>query len=526
MSNPEINQKITVNLADDSLKKGSSHKKSSKRRRWILISGFSLFLIITFVLTGAFFSYQALLSVEERVIEKEDKTPILQQLKYLVIPEDKKIQGEEDDRINFLLLGMGGEGHSSGIYLTDTIMVVSLKPSNHQVSMLSIPRDLVVEIPGEYGYRKINNANSIGMVQGYAGDGTQLTRKIIEEVTGVPIHYYVRLDFAGFRKIVDDLGGIDVEVDNSFVDYQYPDYNYGYQTISFEEGWQHLDGEEALQFARSRHGNNGEGSDFRRSLRQQKIIAAVKDRALSLNTIINPTIISSVINDFGNHLATNIEMWEMVRLVNMTAGINNDDVVNKVIDNSPNSPLHSEISDSGAYVLIPNAGLGDYSEIQAISKNIFFYHYITQENARIAIQNGTTESGLAQKISDELEEADYNVTKIGNAKDYDNEKTVVYDLSNGQKPKSVAALRDLFDANVSTTIPHYFIVPTLDDREITYDNIKSSLDNDDGLLNTENFDMRDIDIVIILGEDNTTEVKQANGENESTNIHLELLENI
>ena len=133
-------------------------------------------------------------------------------------PEDV-IEGYKEDRVNILLLGVGGKGHDGG-YLTDTIILASYKPSTEQVSMLSIPRDLIIPIPG-YGWRKVNNLYSIAEVND-PGTGGDYTKQILSQIFDEQIPYYIRLDFKGFTELIDLIGGVDVEVPNTLSDYQYP----------------------------------------------------------------------------------------------------------------------------------------------------------------------------------------------------------------------------------------------------------------------------------------------------------------
>jgi len=275
------NQNNNNKKIDPSVYQLNPKKRKSSRWWWS-----TLILLFIVIVIGLGFLTKIVLAINSTNSQTGEKIGFFEQIKHLLINPEKEIKGESDDRLNMLLIGIGGAGHP-GSYLADTIIVASLKPSTKEVAFISIPRDLYVEIP-DYGWRKINNAFAFGHGPDYPGGGEALLKEIVEDVTGLPIHYYARLDFEGFRKAIDDVGGIDIYVENSFTDYEYPDYNYGYQTISFKKGWEHMSGERALQFVRSRHGTSGEGSDFARSKRQQKVLFAVKERIFSINTFINP----------------------------------------------------------------------------------------------------------------------------------------------------------------------------------------------------------------------------------------------
>jgi len=465
--------------------------ESKKRKSWL---GKSIIgLVIVIILIGLAFATKFVLSVNSTNELSGKKISFFEQIKNIISKPDDKIKGEEADRINILLLGIGGSGHE-GAYLTDTIILASLKPSLGEVAMLSIPRDLLVEFP-KYGWRKINNGIFFGQESNYPGSGEALMAKVVSDITGLPIHYYGRIDFAGFRKIIDDLSGLDIYVENGFTDYQYPDYKFGYQTISFKKGWQHMSGERALQYVRSRHGTNSEGSDFARSKRQQKVLLALKQKLLSFGTLLNPNSIVNALDDLGDHNKTNLQLWEILRLAKLGKDINQNQIITQVLDSGTSSPLYASTTEAGAYVLQPKAG--DFSEVQFIAKNIFTMNSISRENASIEVKNGTSYTGLAKKIADELIALNYNVTGISNVKDGNYEKTVIYDLSNGQKPYTMISLRDRLDANIATTIPTFLTTPT---QPINYEDFKSSanlndLDNDT-LKNDET-----ADLVIIIGKD-------------------------
>ena len=129
------------------------------------------------------------------------------------------------------------------------------------------------------------------------------------------LHYYLRMDFKAFEEIINEVGGITINVDNNFIDQLYPAANNEYQTIQFNKGIQTMDGKTALIFARSRHGNNGEGSDFARSKRQQKIILALKEKILSFSTLTNPIKINNIRKTLEKNIRTDIEFSDIMSLL-------------------------------------------------------------------------------------------------------------------------------------------------------------------------------------------------------------------
>lgn len=260
---------------------------------------------------------------------------ILGSVGQLLIAPDQLVKGQEEGEINVLLLGVGGNGYY-GSTITDTIMIASIKlPDDDngktKVSLFSIPRDLAVELPSGNRWHKINEAYTYGQLRG-EGIGGKWISDVVTEWTGMPIHYYAVVDFGAFRDGIDAIGGVEVDVEREFTDYSYPDYNFGTQTIHFDQGFQYLDGERALQYTRSRKGNNGEGSDFARARRQQKVIWAVKEKVESYNVILDIRTISRVVESLSGKTDTDLELWQMKRLYDLTKDVEQADVVSNTLD--------------------------------------------------------------------------------------------------------------------------------------------------------------------------------------------------
>jgi len=259
-----------------------------------------------------------------------------------------------DDRVNVLLLGNAGGKHD-GPELTDSIIVASYDLKTNRATLISVPRDLwVADVSG-----KVNSVYEIGVER--PEGGLKFAEDKIDDILGIPIHYAIRLDFDGFAKAIDLVEGIDVEVPKTFDDYNYPvtgkeddlcgliekevdlteerlkeidpdrklniksgkqkllvddkdkiateaaDFACRFEHIHYTKGKTHMDGETALKFVRSRMGTNGEGSDFARSRRQQLVLQAFRDKALSLQTLINPQKITGLFSTFGSSVETDIE---------------------------------------------------------------------------------------------------------------------------------------------------------------------------------------------------------------------------
>lgn len=396
-------------------------------------------------------------------------------IRQLVGADERQLQGESRDRVNVLLLGIGGEGHE-GPQLTDTIMLASWKPSTKEVGVLSIPRDMATDIPG-YGVRKINNANAFGEAK-ERGSGPTLTAQVVEQTFGQKIDYYVRVDFAGFAQLIDDIGGIDVYVDRSFTDERYPvlgkentecgttqtvdaagltvetpDYECRFIALSFSKGWTHMDGKTALNYVRSRHGTNGEASDFARSRRQQKVIVAVKEKVFSAQTLLNPGRLNEIRQTLEANINTNFETWELLRFATSLKDFDAASIRSRVLDASETSPLYAT-SLNGAYVLLPKND--DWRPIREMAEKIFDLPttiaapIAAPRLGKVEIQNGTAVSGLAFKASLDAKADGFEVLGIGNAGDRGYAQSVIYDLTGNKKLDALKILVDHFGGRRGT----------------------------------------------------------------------------
>jgi LCP family protein required for cell wall assembly len=254
---------------------------------------------------------------------------------------------ERYERINIVLFGYGGDGHD-GAFLSDSIMVISILPiQGHepQIAEISIPRDWYVTIPlrnGKSTQQRINFAYAAGML----GEGPQpasavdagaaVADPLLTHLLGIGIDYFVGVDFDAFKQAVDAVGGITIDVPAGFTDNEYPagecdEGNCGYETVHFNAGVQHMNGATALIYARSRHGNNGQGSDFARSRRQQQIIVALKDQIESVGGFGK---LPDVINALGDNVLTNLTIGDAESLYGLVNDVNPATIEHISIDDS------------------------------------------------------------------------------------------------------------------------------------------------------------------------------------------------
>lgn len=403
-------------------------KPSSKKwKKPLIIIGFIIIAVLIWVGVGAF-------SVLGKIITKnvDGGSPF-----FVGEVDPNELKGEGDSRINILLIGIAGANHPGG-QLADSIEVVSIDPKNKTAAMLSLPRDLRVPIQG-HGQQKINAAHSLGVSKNKDG-GPELMKKTVSDILDLPIHYYIRIDFSGFIKFIDALGGIKIDVTKPISDPYYPDEAMkGYSPFYIKTGIQQMNGSTALKYARSRQTT----SDFDRSRRQQEIMLAVKEKALSAGVLLNPKKLSDVMNILGDHLRTDMQLNEIQRVFDIVKDLNTSEIATEVLDSSEDGPLKA--INSGGYYLVPRTG--NFKEVQRIAHELFSDTYLTQENAQIEILNATSKKGIAGEVSDMLKSYGYNIVKIG-TNDTTLAKSKIIDYSNNQKSYTLQFLKTRFDATV------------------------------------------------------------------------------
>lgn len=420
-------QRSQKNFLGDSPQTEDKPQPIYTRRRIFLLLIICLFLFVSGCIGRTLFTDAPTndpLAYDQVTLEPLQPTGLLTRIKKLVFHKEAPLEGEKKDRINILLLGMGGPGHD-GPYLTDTMIIASIQPSTGEVAMISIPRDLGVDIPAK-GWYKINHANAFGEAR-QSGSGGSLATTVVENTFGVDIHYYIRVDFQAVKQIIDDIHGITVDVEQSFTDTEYPAPFHEYQTVSFSKGSQIMDGATALTYARSRHGNNGEGSDFARAKRQQRMILALKEKILSFETLANPIRIHSIIETLGTHLTTNMDFSDIISMMKLAKQADLSNIKTTVLDSSPNGYLKNGYSKQGAFILSPVTG--NFDDISLLIEHIFdptfegqkVVHIDVPEQEKpvltpttIEIQNGTWRAGLAAKAEKHLENDGIVVSTIGN----------------------------------------------------------------------------------------------------------------
>lgn len=432
----------------------------------------SSFFMVIFI-SGALYSAHLFFSTI-RALAARTTLPLVDNLTQVTVPQGRAPEQElpdiesEKERVNILLLGIDQRDNEidKGPWRTDTMILVSIDPATQSASMLSIPRDLWVTIPG-YGENRINTAHATGDLRQYPGGGVALAKKTVWYTFGVPVHFYVRINFAGFEKLVDAIGGLTIDVETPLHDESYPDEDYGTMVVDIPAGVQQMDGQTALQYARSRHGR----TDFDRMSRQQQVILAARDKVLSLN--IPLMRIPQLIELAGNSVQTDLKLDEMVALAGILRNINRDNIRHGVVDDTMTTTVTTP---QGAMVQ-----MADWDKVHGLVAQLFpvtsstaeptpslLSMPLANEAAHIRLQNGTLATSLAEEATRALRDKDFNVIRYDSADrlDYDQTWITVY----VDKPYTVQALAKYL--------------------QITPQNIRYQLET-----------KSDVDILVILGQD-------------------------
>lgn len=314
-----------------------------------------------------------------------------------------ELKGEEEGRINVALMGMRGENIPGGGLLADTIMVASFQPGSNIISLVSVPRDLYVTVPETSSQQKINAVHFYGEEK-ERGMGLQYMKQVLEEVTGQPIHYAATINFEGFEQLIDSIGGIDLYLEEPFVEAQQfheahvcdpnvftvptGEFEYKYNSegrvkaqyplcynaneecggiFEVPAGEVYMDGETALCYVRSRVSS----SDFDRARRQQEVLKEVKDKLLNIGTLSDFGKVNGILNALGDNVRTDMELWEMKRFWELAGQVQNPVIKQKVLENSEEGLLYAppeEENNGAGYILLPRGG--NYEKIHVLFEEI------------------------------------------------------------------------------------------------------------------------------------------------------------
>ncbi|MBE2270998.1 MAG: LCP family protein [Anaerolinea sp.] len=347
-------------------------------------------------------------------------------------------------RINILLMGIDQRRGETGTFRTDTMIVVSVDPVRKTVGMLSIPRDLWVQIPG-YQPNRINTANDIGDRDGYPGGGPALAARTVTENLGINVDKYIRINFEVFTQVVELVApnGVEVCPPEAIDDPYYPDAGYGFLPIYFPAGCQMLEAPQLLQYARTRHGN----SDFDRAARQQEVIRALRDEVMTVGGLANLIVhVPQLWTELADSYVTNLTQEEIFALASLAQEIPGENIRSGVINALYTTP---QTNPNGDQVLILN-----YSAFRGLLQQVFgeqeqlsqsdLRDRANAEGASVVVYNNTTTQGLASQTRDWLVSRGVSVLEIGNMPTPENSLTYIRDYTgNPYTARYLAALLGL-----------------------------------------------------------------------------------
>jgi LCP family protein required for cell wall assembly len=339
------------------------------------------------------------------------------------------------ETVNFLLIG--SDKRSGTSFRTDTMVIAILRPNDGQVSLISIPRDLWVSIPG-WDNNRINTAYQHGISTGYPDGGPGLLKDTIQYNLGIRIDHTAMVDFDGFRQIVDTLGGVDIPVSCPYTDWHLIDPTYNpeleanWALYTVNPGVIHMDGDLALWYARSRQ----KSSDFDRGRRQQEVLRAIFTQALQTGTI---SRIPELYNNFISTIETDLGLGDILQLSLYAPKMTNADIRSYYI----RPPyVSSWITDGGAYVLLPNQDRLPQLLTEALSAST---KTVQRQAITIDVMNGTSIAGYETLASNRLNYAGYETRIIpSDRQDYAYsvliDKTAVQDRSTSNPILNVMGL--------------------------------------------------------------------------------------
>ncbi len=450
---PAIDTKAPIR--DEGFKSKRKHNRAKPKRSIFkkVLRGSFVMLLLTALVLGGISGYGYLKA--RQVFQGGGSAAALQK-----DVEPVKLKGEGDGRINIAMLGIGGEGHD-GAFLTDTIMIASIDPVQNDASLLSIPRDLWVKPEG-------NGASKINAVFAYAREaaiakapndkeaamkaGAAATEKILTSVLGIPMHYYVIVDFSGFKQAVDTVGGLDITVteDTAVKETLYDTMIHKTFVLNAKPGLMHMDGQTALFYSRSRH--TSARGDFARADRQRQVLEAFKQKVESAGTYANPVKVTQLLSSFGDHVRTDLTISEVSRLYDVGKGITPDKIASISLADVKN-PLVTTGMVGNQSVVLPKAGVFQFADIQNYVRNSLRDSFLKSENASITILNGTSITGLAGKESAYLKSYGYNVLSVGDAPTKTYTKTTLVDMRAGAKKYTLNYLQKRLGVTAVTSLP-------------------------------------------------------------------------
>jgi LCP family protein required for cell wall assembly len=463
---------VSINLTDKEINNGKPLKErpvqthTRKKRPFLTI----LFIFLVLVIgSGLYFGYKGYMTGKEIGLNLSPSDLIGKQKE----PELKK--DSTGVYTNMLIVGIDTSAKLKTLN-TDVIIVASYNHKTKDVVMISIPRDFCTKVnPSKTSYGKINSAYSIYETK-EKGSGLEGLKGIVEEITGMEIQYYTMINFNGFVELVDAVGGLYINVENSFTDYKYPaETGYGTQTISFKAGPQLMDGDTALKYARSRQSQqNGEGSDYARAKRQHKVIDAFIKKVLSTETLLNPNKVMSLLTSIQDNIkVSEFTIDDIQAGVNILKSLSSENSTSStysfVLDPTiGNYSLISHQPSCGEYNIGPKEGLGRYTKLGEYINLALSYPALYSENPSIySYDTGLGYQNTKTKTEELKTKFKYLDIRFQGTKFNDKEGTYIYSNTTDKFSKSVDILASYLKTN-NKVKPEYLTTATGGDISILF----------------------------------------------------------
>lgn len=265
-------------------------------------------------------------------------------------------------QINILILGMAGANYP-GSQLTDSIVIIHLRPKERGLTAVSLPRDLLVKVPGRLGSNKINAL--------YYSVGIEPLKQKIEEITGLSIDYYLAVDLSTVEEIIDLIDGLNVYVPKNIYDPYFPNAYGGYKAFSIKAGWRYMDGSVALKYMRTRY--TSAGGDFDRMARQQQMLRAIKQKVFSLNPLWDFVTYLNIFNSLQSKITTDLSLSEIKNFWYLAQDLDINKIKTGTIDKeNTDLVIGSSVmfGEQKASVILPKAGYKNYSAIREYIANL------------------------------------------------------------------------------------------------------------------------------------------------------------
>jgi LCP family protein required for cell wall assembly len=444
-------------------KNGRVKRPKSKARRiikWVLIS-----LLIIGALIGGYLLWKTIIA----------SNSVFQGNIFDII-KNEPLKEDENGRSNFVIFGTAEDdegGNHGGAALTDSIMVLSLDQDKKDAYMMSIPRDLWVEYGAmcTVGFQgKINAAYFCGSNEGKDEKaGAKAMQAQAEKITGLDIQYYVHLNFTAVVQAVNAVGGVDVKIETSdprgILDRNFDwKCNYTCYYVNYKNGEvAHLDGEKALALARARNAQGGyglPGGNFDREKNQQKIVRALREKALSAGTLTNLGAVTGLIDALGQNLRTNIETKELRTLMDFGQKVGNDNIISLSLVEEGNQLVTTGMH-NGQSIVRPIAGLLNYGAIKEYVLKSVTAEPFVREEPHVSVVNGSKTAGAAQIEADKLEDLGFVIDTVGNAPEGTYGRIEIYQIDM-DKTKTAAKLQDFYGVTVKTSAPPVSVVGETD----------------------------------------------------------------